>query len=333
MFGLKPVKSPQEIDFFLVPYFSMIAFTCAIEPLRTANRLSGQLLYKWRTLSVDHEPVQASNGITLIPDNSVYNIGAPQVLFVCAGLLADQFRDKKFFSWLQQQARRDIPLGGICTGSLILARAGLLDDHRCTIHWENVEGFAEEFPGLDIMATLFEIDHKRFTCSGGIAPLDMMINSIAMDHGEDLAIKVAEQMLHNFVRHPHDTQRMSLQHRTGISHPKLLAAIAYMEAYLENPYSLHELSEAVGLSSRQLERLFKEKLGKSPSRYYLELRLERARLLLRQTSMPVLQVAIATGFTSAAHFSKCYRDYFKRTPSTERQEPERFTYAYGKEAV
>jgi transcriptional regulator GlxA family with amidase domain len=154
----------------------------------------------------------------------------------------------------------------------------------------------------------------------------MMIGLVAKQHGEDLAVRIAEFLLHHAVRHPHETQRMPIQHRTGITHPKLLAAIAHMEAYVESPVSLNEIAEAVGLSPRQLERLFKQRLGKKPSRYYLELRLQRARLLLQQTSMSVIQVAVASGFSSASHFARCYRDFFNRSPRAERSELSRIPY-------
>ena len=318
MFDARNKQTPQKVAFLLIPHFSMMAFTSSVEPLRAANRLSGETLYTWRTLSVDGQPVSASNGIALVPDASLHDELDAHTLFVCAGVRAERFRDKNVFGRLRDLARRGVALGGVCTGSLALAQAGLLDGYRCTIHWENMEGFVENFPKLHIMATLFEIDRDRYTCSGGTAPLDMMIYSISRDFSDKLAIGVAEQMLHNFVRQPHDAQRMSIQYRTGISNPKLLAVIAYMEAYLESPVSLGELAKSVNLSVRQLERLFRNHLGKTPTRYYLELRLRRAQLLLRQTTMPILQVAVASGFASASHFARCYREFFNCAPRAER---------------
>ncbi len=318
MFGNETRRETHKINFLLLPEFSMMAFTSSIEPLRAANRMSGKALYEWDTLSVDGGEVRASNGVTITPDASLLDNIDADVLFVCAGLNAQNFSDRKTSGRLRDYAHAGVALGSVCTGTIALAQAGLLEKYRCTIHWENVEGFVEDFPDLDVTATLFEIDRDRYTCSGGTAPLDMMIYSIAKDHGSDLAISVAEQMLHNFVRQPHDRQRMSTQSRTGITHPKLLAAIAHMEAYIETPLPLGEIAGAVKISSRQVERLFKDSLGTTPMRYYLELRLQRARLLLAQTTMPVLQIAVATGFTSAAHFAKSYRNLFGRPPSAER---------------
>lgn len=323
MFGAQPIKTPQHIAFLLIPNFSMMAFTSSIEPLRAANRESGRELYSWMTLSADGQEVTASNGVVLNPAGSVHDDFAADVLFVCAGLRASRFRDERTFGRLRALSRAGMAMGGVCTGPLLLARAELLKGYRCTIHWENVSAFLEMYPRLDITATLYEVDRDRYTCSGGTAPLDMMINSIALDHGQDLAVQVSELMLHHVMRHPHDTQRLSVQHRTGISHPKLLGAIAHMEAYLENPVAVPDLAEASGLSKRQLERLFRDKLGKTPSRYYLELRLARARLLLRQTEMPILQVAVASGFHSASYFARCYREQFGHSPKEERLSLER----------
>ena len=304
----------------------MMAFASVVEPLRAANQLAGRELYQWRTLSLDGAPVLASNGACLTPAGSLADTGRGDMLCVCAGLGAERFRDAALTRRLHELARQGMILGGVCTGTIALARAGLLDGYRCTLHWENVEGFVEEFPDLDITATLFEIDRDRLTSSGGTAPMDMMISLVAKQHGEDLAVRVAEFLLHHAVRHPHETQRMPIQHRTGITHPKLLAAIAHMEAYVESPVALNAIAAAVGLSPRQLERLFKQRLGKKPSRYYLELRLQRARLLLQQTSMSVIQVAVASGFSSASHFARCYREFFNRSPRAERSELSRIPY-------
>jgi transcriptional regulator GlxA family with amidase domain len=318
MFGAPKEQAPQELQFLLVPNFSMMAFTSSIEPLRAANRLSERRLYSWRTLSLDGRPVAASNGVLVEPDDSLDTAPPAVAVIVCAGVFAEGYRNREVFTWLQRAARQGIAVGGVCTGPLVLARAGLLRGYRCTIHWENVEGFVEEFPDHDITATLFEVDRDRCTCSGGTAPLDMMLHLIAQDQGTDLALSVAEQMLHAIMRHPHAPQRMSLRYRTGISHPKLLAVIAQMEAHLESPLPMEQHAAAVGLSTRQLERLFRSYLGKPPSRYCMELRLRRARLLLMQTAMPILQVAVACGFTSASHFARCYRELFGRSPRAER---------------
>jgi transcriptional regulator GlxA family with amidase domain len=217
--------------------------------------------------------------------------------------------------------RRGADLGALCTASYLLARAGLMEGHCCTIHWENLAGFAEDFPEVEVTSELFEIDRNRFSCSGGTAAIDLMLNLISTQHGHELAASVADQFMHERIRDRHDHQRMSLPARLGVRHPKLLSVIELMEANLEEPLGRLQLAKQADLSTRQLERLFRKYLGRSPARYYLELRLNRARLLLLQTNMSVIDVALACGFVSASHFSKCYRDYFGRTPRKERGLP------------
>lgn len=319
MFGKNPTPAPEEIQFLLVPNFSMMAFTSAIEPLRAANRKANRTLYTWRTIGCEGSPTVASNGVPVVTDATLDTpVPVPHAVVVCAGLEVETYRNKAVYAWLRRMAVKGAALSGVCTGPLILARAGLLDGYRCTIHWENMESFVEEFPELDVMGTLFEIDRNRFTCSGGTAALDMVLHLVARDHSKELAMAAAEQMLHTLVRPPDDPQRMNLVYRTGIHHPKLLAAIAAMEAHLETPLASDDVASLVGVSPRQLERLFRTYLGTPPSKYYLQLRLKRANHLLAQTSMSVTQVAVACGFTSASHFTRSYRARFGITPRTGR---------------
>ncbi len=315
---------PELMLFVLVPQFSMIAFTSALEPLRIANRMAGRELYRWKLLSLDGRPVRASNGVAVEVDLPYQAVGIDvtptPVVVVCSGLGAERFEDRELFAWLRRLDRHGAEIGALCTGAHILARAGLITDHRCTIHWENLPGFIEAFPDVDVAADLFEFDRNRFTCSGGTAALDMMLYRIARTHGERLAAKVSEQCLIDRIRGPHDRQRMPIRLRAGVHHPKLLAAIELMEANVEEPLSQEMLARYVGLSRRQLERLFRKHLGRTPAQYYLELRLERARHLLYQTDLPIMDIACACGFVSASHFSTCYRAMYGRTPREERMQ-------------
>jgi AraC family transcriptional regulator, glycine betaine-responsive activator len=197
----------------------------------------------------------------------------------------------------------------------------LLDGYKCTIHWENIPGFAEAFPDIDATGGLFEIDDDRFTSAGGTTALDMMLSLISSQHGQELAAQVAEAVLHAPIRHHSENQRLSLPARIGARHPKLIAIIEKMEENLEDPLSPSLLAKQAGLSTRQLERLFRRYLDRSPKRYYLELRLKKARSLLLQTDMSVINVALASGFSSPSHFSKCYRGFYGRTPYRERGVP------------
>jgi len=307
--------------FFLVPRFAMMGFTSAVEPLRAANRLSGRPLYRWEIISRDGRAVASSSGIEVVPHSAMAEVERLESLVVVAGLGAETYDDRQVSGWLRRLARQGCRLGAISTGSYILARAGLLDGYRCTLHWENLAGFQEAFPQLDVSAELFEVDRGRMTCSGGIASMDLFLSLIGRDHGRELATAVAEQFIHERIRDNHDMQRMALRNRLGISHPKLLRVIALMEENLEEPLARSQLARRAELSTRQLERLFRKYLARTPTRYYLELRLLRARRLLNQTALSVLDVALACGFVSASHFSKCYRECFDKTPREERMLP------------
>ncbi|MFZ1430795.1 MAG: GlxA family transcriptional regulator [Geminicoccaceae bacterium] len=313
----------ETILFLLIPDFSLIAFTSAIEPLRIANRLAGKPLYHWTLVSRDGGPVAASSGVVLQADAGIAaqepTAGRlPPAIVLCGGLGSEHYQDREVFGWLRRWDRRGAQLGAICTGAHVLARAGLLDGHRCTIHWENLPGFVEAFPEIQVSSDLYEIDGNRFTCSGGTAALDLMLNRIALTHGDDLATKVSEQCIVDRIRGPHDRQRMPLRVRLGVHHPKLIRAVEIMESRIEETLSQEVLAQHVGLSRRQLERLFRRHLGRTPAQYYLETRLERARHLLFQTDMPIMSVACATGFVSASHFTTCYRQMFGKTPRAER---------------
>jgi transcriptional regulator GlxA family with amidase domain len=319
----QPVK--RSLVFFLVPDFTMIAFATALDPLRSANRMLGYEAYRWRLTSIDGMPVRASNGVECAVDTSLEEerrkmSGAdrPSMAIVCSGVDVERYHNKSAFAWLREEYNRGVAIGGLCTGAHILAAAGLLSNKRCAIHWENLPGFSEAFPKANVFADLFEVDQNIYTCAGGTAALDMMLKLIGDDFDESLVNRVCEQVLTDRVRSPTDRQRLPLRARLGVQNSKVLTIIELMEANLSEPLSLIEIADHVDLSRRQIERLFRTEMGRSPARYYLEIRLDRARHLLIQSSMPVVEVAVACGFVSASHFSKCYRELYARSPQQER---------------
>ena len=321
MFGEKPRVLPQQFAFIMLPQFTMMPVTSAIEPLRTANRLSEKQLYSWTMHSLDGKPVAASNDLEVIAQGDLEAIDEHASIVVCGGLHIHKQCDKRLIGWLRKAARRGMDIGAVCTGAHILAEAGLLDGYTCTIHWENLPGFSEAFPEIEVTGSLFEIDRDRFSSAGGTTAIDLMLALIASQHGPELASNVAEAVLHSPIRHHSEHQRMSLPARIGARHPKLVGIIEEMEENLEEPLSPSFLAKQAGLSTRQLERLFRRYLDRSPKRYYLELRLKKARSLLLQTEMSVINVALACGFSSPSHFSKCYRAFYGRTPYRERGVP------------
>ena len=309
---------PRSFAFLLVPDFSMMPFTAAVESLRVANRMSGAALYSWHTLSADGQPVTASNGTTVQVDASLSDCGPVDALVVCAGIRAYQHRNPQVAAQLRRMSRRDCLIGSVCSGSIILADAGLLAGRRCTGHWEDLEMLAENYPSLEVTRSIFEIDGSRFTCSGGTAPLDLMIHFIGLDFGRQLAAQVADQMLHHATRQAAEPQRLALRERTGARHPGLLQVIAAMEANIETPLPLGELAQGTGLSLRQLERLFAAQLQVRPARYYRDIRLQRARQLVRHTGLAMLEIAVATGWSSPTHFARAFREAFGIAPTSDR---------------
>lgn len=308
----------REFVFLLIDRFSMIAFAAALEPLRVANRMARRDVYSWSLASETGGPVRCSNGTELNVDAGLGDVDKDAMIVVCSGLDVNRVATKSATTWLRKQSRRGATLGALCTGAWILAKAGLLDNARCTIHWENREAMREEFPELDLTNHYFERDGARWTSAGGTSAADMMLHMINEDLGRDVAAQVVDQLAMSPIRSNLDEQRMSVPARMGVRHPKLTTVIQMMEENIEEPISPAELARLVGMSTRQLERLFRRYLNRSPKRYYMELRLQRARNLLLQTDMTVINVALACGFTSPSHFSKCYRHHFDRTPYRER---------------
>ena len=324
MFNSSDLNVPEaetalHVSFLMLPEYTLSAFSNAIGILRMANRLTDRALYTWSVHSLDGQSVISSAGLELTITGSLADAADANILMVCGGYSVKKYCNKLLTDGLRKIAKRKIPIGGIDTGTYALAVAGLLDGYRCTIHWENLSSLREEFPRLEITSSLFVIDRDRYTCSGGISSIDLMLNLIASIHGHQLVQEISEQFTCDRVRTEKDAQRAPLKYLIGASQPRLVDAVTLMESNIEEPLTLDEVADYVGISRRQLERLFNRYLHCAPSRYYLELRLSRARLLLLQTSIAVIDVAISCGFSTAPHFSKCYSDLYGKPPSAERR--------------
>ncbi|WP_438811046.1 GlxA family transcriptional regulator [Rhodobacter flavimaris] len=315
---LPPLERPRRFIFLLLDRFTMMAFASAVEPLRLANQVSGQKLYDWKLASEDGQDVTCSNGVRMRVDMGLSEVTRDDTVMVCGGIDVAEATTKPILNWLRREARRGAAVAGLCTGAWAVAKAGLLDGKRATIHWENQDSFSEDFEEVKLTKSVFVIDGNRLTTAGGTASIDLMLKLIARDHGEGLANTVADQLIYNSIRTDQDSQRLSIPTRIGVRHPKLAQVIARMEANIEEPISPARLAEEVGMSTRQLERLFRRYLNRSPKRYYMEIRLQKARNLLMQTEMSVINVALACGFASPSHFSKCYRAHYQTTPYRER---------------
>ncbi|HET8692623.1 MAG TPA: GlxA family transcriptional regulator [Steroidobacteraceae bacterium] len=305
--------------FLTLPNYSLIAVANALEALRMANRVAGRDIYEWCIATLDGRTATASSGLDLGPTVALDKAGKPEILFVCGGIGVREAVTPALLAALRRFAERRVGLGALCTGGYALARAGLLDHYRATIHWENLPALREEFPRVLLNDQVFSIDRDRYTASGGTAPLDLMLNLIRLKHGPRISQPVSEQFVLERVRDAEDRQVVPLRARLGGAHRGMIEVARLMEENIEKPLSLEDIARSTGLSRRQIERLFRRHLDCVPKRYYLEMRLRRARELLLQTAMPIMDVTTSCGFKSPPHFSRCYRALFGHPPSAERR--------------
>jgi transcriptional regulator GlxA family with amidase domain len=297
----------------------MIALASAVDALRMANRVTRREAYVWSLATLDGKPASASNGLQMSPTLALEQAGPADIVFVVGGVQVEKAVTPGLLAALRRLAQKRVSLGALCTGGYALAKAGLLDKYKAVIHWENMSALREEFPRVEFSDQLFAIDRDRYTCTGGVAPLDLMLHIIREQLGRDIVPLISEQFILDRIRNDQDRQHIPLQARVGLFHENLIEAAALMEANIEEPLSLDEIAALVGVSRRQIERLFKRYVGQVPTKYYLDMRLRRARELLLQTAMSIMEIAVACGFQSPPHFSKCYRNLFGHTPSAERQ--------------
>ncbi len=315
--------SPEVVGFLLVPGFTLMAFSSATEALRLANLLSGRELYRPVLVSRDGGSERSSGGFNIAVEHSVARAPALPTVVVCGGVDGHLYADRAVLSWLRRLAAGGATIGSLCTGSHILARAGLLEGYRCTTHWENLAGFTKAFPRLVATGSLFTTDRKRFTCAGGTVALDLMLSRIGERHGTALVAGIAEQLLHDRVRAGAVMQHAAVQPNPAVDSHELSAALAAMQGTLEAPLPIGAVAAQAGTSRRRLERLFQRSFGCSPGRHYLRLRLRRAQQLLSQTGMSVTEVSFSCGFASPGHFSKSYRSVFGTSPREFRAAPRR----------
>ncbi|ACC72443.1 GlxA family transcriptional regulator [Paraburkholderia phymatum] len=312
---------PEDISFLLLPGFSAIGFMSAIEPLRVANRFREDL-YRWHILSVDGAPVSASNGISLNAEAAFGDVHHASTVFVVAGFEPLACYSRALADWLKRMDRAQATLGGIDTGAFILAEAGLVRaTDSVTLHWEALAAFRERYPSMQASDELFEIGERRITCAGGTASIDMMLDLISRNHGAALASAISEQFVVSRIRQRSDHQRMEIAARYGVHNRKLIQVIGVMEQNMEEPLAPADLAQEIGVTRRQLERLFCSSLKDTPTHFYLQLRLDRARELLRQTDMSITAICVACGFESPSHFSRTYRARFGTSPRSDRSPP------------
>ena len=315
----QPAAPVTRVTFALIPRFNMMSVTTSLEPMRIANYLSPDPLYEWQYLSFEGGRVPASNGMEL--DSLPLKAAATtaDIVFVCGSWGAEHYHQPALFNWLRHKARTGSTVVALELGIYVVARAGLLAGRQATTHWSCMPGFAEQFAAVPITEQLYTSDGNIMTCAGGTATIDLVLGLIASRHGDQLALEVSDQIIHHPIRQPQDPQR----HTMGGAHedidPVVRAAIGLIEDNIAEPVRIPEIAARLGLSQRQLERLFRRHLGCSAVQFSKLLRLQHARVLLTSTSMSIREVSAASGFNSLSYFSHAFLKCFGKKPSSYRR--------------
>jgi len=304
----------ERIGLLLLPEFPLYAFVLATEALRVANQNAGERLFSSHLITLDGRPVPAGNGMTVVPDLAIGDAPFLPTVIVFACNHPEKHVSRKLLAWLRRLDRHGALLGAVDTGQFALAEAGLLDSYVVTLHWEAMSLFKERHPRIELRETLFAIDRNRITCAGGMATLDMMLHLIANRHGRSLAEVTANGLVHGRIRHDSEQQRASADEALGVINHRLAGIVQTMEAHLETPLSTEQLAARAGISVRQIERLMRETLGETPSRYYLKLRLQAARNHLFYGDLPIQDIAHTCGFSSPSVLSRAFKSHFGVSP-------------------
>jgi transcriptional regulator GlxA family with amidase domain len=317
--NIDEIDRPHRLGLLLTSGHALMSYASVLEPFRVANAFARKTLYQWRHISIDGMPVPGSHGAATTTDASINDKHEYDTVFVFAGQDPFAFNDRATFAWLRALARSQVRIAGVSGGSVLLAKAGLLDDYRATVHWEHRTMFMDLFPKVVLEDGLFVVDRRRMSCAGGIAGLDFAIDLVERDYGGTLANTISDWFIRTDPRRADHPQRMGLRDRYGVLNDRVVRVLAEMEAHVEEPRSRKHLARTSGISLRQLERLFQQSMSQSIDRAYLAIRLEQAFQLLAGTGMPVAAVSVACGFCNSSHFAKAFRERFQLSPTRFRQ--------------
>lgn len=315
------IENPQtrRWGILVLPKFPMLAYSSLVEPLRAANTVTGLPLYEWTTVSPFGRIPKSSSGLGVVVDSLAEDAPTVDRLVVVSGVDAHEYISQPAYSWIRRELRRGAAIGAVSDGAFFLARAGLLDGYRCTLHWRVQSSFREAFPHIECSRDLFVIDRDRFTAAGGVSTLDMMLAIMEADYGPDLTLAVSEWFLHSRFRAADDRELLSIRLRTGVGDDRVLQAIVEMEQNIEEPLTADDLAQRVGVSVDTLERGFKRAVGQTTMHYYRGLRFRRARDLLEGSGLRISEIAVACGFSDSSSFARAYRTHFGVSPRQYRQ--------------
>ena len=309
---------PRRFAFVLIPRFTMLSLSCALDGLRSANVDCQPGSYSWELVSAEPGPVISSSEVPLAVA-SLSDAKNPDVVVICGGERSHDYSNANLTRWLHGQTKRNIPIGSLSDGAFVAAQAGLFNGHRSTIHWKCLDAYRERFPNLDIHSSLMEIDRKRFSCAGGTPCLDLMLHFILQDLGSEAVAKIANNYFHDTIRDEHQTQHLASAFRYARSSQPLTQAMLMMENNLEHPMKIVEIADALKISHRQLDRLFQRFLQVSPAQHFRTLRLARAAGLLSQTGLNISEIAFGCGFQSSSHLGRHFKGQYGVSPGIYRK--------------
>lgn len=311
---------PRRVAFLVLPEFNLFSMTGAVEPFRVANHLLDQRWFEWTVVSPDGGSVTASNGVTVEPDGAM-TTQAPDadLTIVCASWFPERHGTADVLAWLRARATGGGRLGGVDTGSFVLAAAGLLDGQAATCNYDVLDAFRDRFPRVRVSDAMYVADERHVTCSGSTAPLDLAVTLVGQAQGEQLADRVAAHLFHQRFGAAGRSQLGVVRNTSDIEDPRLAAAVELIRESLDQPLSVAELATAANTTPRHLRRLFAQAFGESPSAYSVRVRLDRARQFVLHTETRMLDIALACGFAGPEHFSRRYRAAFGISPLKDRQ--------------
>ncbi len=316
-------NAPGRFVVLLTPGYSAMTFSMAMETLRVANRMAGHRVFTAVVCAEGGVPVTDSLGAEFPIDHGLEDTTRDDTIIICSGADVKGACTPAVLQWIRKGARQGAAIAGLSTGAWIMAEAGLMDGLPATLHWEHRTSFAEEFPEVDLSEYTYVVDNRRYSTAGGTSVIDLMLHLISEAESPELANLVADQLMYTNIRVLQHSARVQVAERIGMRHPKLSEILALMETNLEEPLRPGDLAKTVNISTRQLERLFRRYLSSTPKKYYTDLRLQRAQHLLLQTNMSVTEVAMASGFNAASHFSRLFRQRYGMSPHKLRGEPDR----------
>lgn len=313
--------APMRLGFVLIPRCSLMTFSCAREAFRLANERARTALFEYTTVGIVEGPVVVDGGERLLPDVSLDHAPAFDIIFVVSSINAVEYRNPHFEGWLRARYRRGAVIAPLGCATVLAARAGFMDGHRCVTHWTLYERFRAEFPKVELVEGLFCIDGSVMTAAGGVSAFDLGLALVQRSPAADTVRYQAEIAIHRQPRPAIEHQRAAITWRYGVQDARLVHVIEIMEARLDAQVPIPDLAAVAGVSTRQLERLCRRAVGRGPRALHREIRLRHAQSLLRTTRVPIAAIALACGFADASHLTRCYRELFRTTPSQERGRP------------